>query len=90
MEEMKSEILLKFLVSFELLDFLLRGFPPTHPDPGPIVNVQVWDLAASAFWRFFGLFFATVHSSDAAKNLRRFRFQKWPRKTLRDFSNDSA
>ena len=28
-----------------------------HPDPGPIVNVQVWDLAASAFWRFFGLFF---------------------------------
>ena len=31
----------------------LRG---GHPDPGPIVNVQVWDLAASAFWRFFGLF----------------------------------
>ena len=36
---------------------LHRRLRPLHPDPGPIVNVQVWDLAASAFWRFFGLFF---------------------------------
>ena len=34
-----------------------------HPDPEPIVNVQVWKTGASAFWRFSEGFFwySTFH-----------------------------
>ena len=34
-----------------------------HPDPEPIVNVQVWKTGASAFWRFIEGFFwySTFH-----------------------------
>ena len=31
--------------------------PMEHPDPEPIVNVQVWKTGASAFWRFIEGFF---------------------------------
>ena len=29
----------------------------SHPDPGSIENVQVWETGASAYWRFFEGFF---------------------------------
>ena len=38
-----------------------------HPDPGPIVNVQVWETGASEYWRFFEHFFGSIHSTDALK-----------------------
>ena len=42
-----------------------------HPDPGPIVNVQVWETGASEYWRFFEHFFGSIHSTDAPKKSQR-------------------
>lgn len=40
-----------------------------------VVNVQVWETGASAFWKFIESFFGTVHFTDAPKNHRRSSFK---------------
>ena len=35
----------------------LGGAEAGHPDPVPLVNVQLWETRAYKFWRFFESFF---------------------------------
>ena len=41
-----------------------------HPDPEPIVNVQVWETGASVIWGLNELFNLTIHFTDAPKDPR--------------------
>ena len=38
---------------------------PVHPAPEPIENVQVWEKRASSNQEIIGLFYLTVHFTDA-------------------------
>ena len=51
-----------------------------------VVNVQVWETGASAFWKFIESFFGTVHFTDAPKNHRRssFKFSSQSLETARN------
>ena len=59
---------------------LVRAFrkktPLGHPAPEPIENVQVWEKRASSNLEIIGLFYLTVHFTDAPKDPRRSSVQK--------------
>ena len=55
---------------------VLNKWCQIHPAPEPIENVQVWEKRASSNLEIIGLFYLTVHFTDAPKDPRRSSVQQ--------------